>query len=184
MNPADLTAVEARRLIGTGDLSPVELLEACITQIERIDPAVNAMVVRADARARDEAELAETAVRRGEPLGPLHGLPVAIKDIQDTAGIRTTYGSADFANHIPAVDAGIVARIRGAGGIVIGKTNVPELSIGANTVNRLFGANGNPFDMTLTCGGSPGGSAVAVVAHIAAPPPGCPRAWSPPPPGG
>ena len=147
MNPAELTAVEARRLIGARELSSVELVEACIAQIERIDPAVNAMVVRADERARHEARDADAAVRAANRSGALHGLPVAIKDIQDTAGIRTTYGSERFANNVPAADSGIVARIRAAGGIVIGKTNVPEFSIGANTVNRLFGATGNPFDV-------------------------------------
>ena len=167
MIPAELTAVEARRLIGARELSPVELVESCIAQIERIDPAVNAMVVRVDERARGEAREADAAVRRGDPLGPLHGLPVAIKDIQDTAGIRTTYGSHAFEHHVPTVDAGIVARIRQAGGIVIGKTNVPEFSIGANTVNRLFGATGNPFDVARTCGGSSGGSAVAVATSMA-----------------
>jgi len=167
MSPAELSAVEARRLIGTRELSPVELLESCLAQIERIDPAVNAMVIRAEARARREASDAEAAVMRGETLGPLHGLPIAIKDIQDTEGIRTTYGSATLEHNIPAVDAGIVARIRRAGGIVIGKTNVPEFSIGANTVNRLFGATGNPFDVTRTCGGSSGGSAVAVATNMA-----------------
>jgi Asp-tRNA(Asn)/Glu-tRNA(Gln) amidotransferase A subunit family amidase len=167
MNPAELTAVEARRLIGARELSSVELVEACIAQIERIDPAVNAMVVRADDRARHEARDADAAVRRGEALGTLHGVPVAIKDIQDTAGIRTTYGSETLANNVPVADAGIVARIRAAGGIVIGKTNVPEFSIGANTVNRLFGATGNPFDVTRTCGGSSGGSAVAVATNMA-----------------
>ncbi len=167
MNPAELTAVEARRLIGVRELSPVDLLESCIDQIERIDPAVNAVVTRAYERARDEAREAEAAVRRGDTLGALHGLPIAIKDIQDTAGIRTTYGSQSLEHHVPKVDAGIVARIRRAGGIVIGKTNVPEFSIGANTVNRLFGATGNPFDVTRTCGGSSGGSAVAVATHMA-----------------
>ena len=167
MKPADLTAVEARRLIGARELSPVELLDSCIEQIERVDPAVNAMVIRADERARREARDAEAAVRRGDPLGPLHGLPIAIKDIQDTEGIRTTYGSRSLEYNIPTVDSGIVARIRRAGGIVIGKTNVPEFSIGANTVNRLFGATGNPFDVTRTCGGSSGGSAVAVATNMA-----------------
>ncbi len=167
MIPAELTAVEARRLIGARELSPVELVDSCIAQIERIDPAVNAMVVRADAQARRDARDAEAAVLRGDPLGPLHGLPVAIKDIQDTAGIRTTYGSRAFEHHTPTVDSGIVARIRQAGGIVIGKTNVPEFSIGANTVNRLFGATGNPFDVMRTCGGSSGGSAVAVATSMA-----------------
>ena len=167
MNPAELSAVEARRLIGARELSSVELVEACIAQIERIDPAVNAMVVRADDRARHEASEADAATRRGESLGALHGLPVAIKDIQDTAGIRTTYGSETLANNVPVADSGIVARIRAAGGIVIGKTNVPEFSIGANTVNRLFGATGNPFDVTRTCGGSSGGSAVAIATNMA-----------------
>lgn len=167
MSLTELTAVEARRLIAGGDISPVELIDAHLENIARIDPVVNAMVVRADERARAEALAAEAAVRRGDALGALHGLPVAIKDIQDTAGIATTYGSEAHANNVPAVDAGIVARIRAAGGIVIGKTNVPEMSIGANTVNRLFGATGNPFDPVLTCGGSSGGSAVAVATQMA-----------------
>jgi amidase len=166
-DPADLSALAARRLIGTGELSPVTLLDACIRRIESIDPSVNALVTPAFERARREAEAAAAAVQRGEPLGPLHGLPVAIKDIQDTAGIVTTYGSARLAGNVPATDAGIVARMRAAGGIVIGKTNVPEYSIGANTVNRLFGATGNPFDPSLTCGGSSGGSAVAVATGMA-----------------
>ena len=167
MIPAELSAVEARRLIGARVLSPVELLESCLAQVERVDPAVNAMVVRDDARARTAARAAEAAVMRGDSLGPLHGLPVAIKDIQDAAGWRTTFGSADFEHNVASVDAGIVARIRAAGGIVFGKTNVPEHSIGANTVNRLFGATGNPFDVALTCGGSSGGSAVAVATNMA-----------------
>ncbi|MCZ6889009.1 MAG: amidase [Gammaproteobacteria bacterium] len=167
MTPSELTAVEARRLIGTRELSPVELLESCIAQVERIDPAVNAMITTAYERARDEARAAQEAVASGATLGPLHGLPVAIKDIQPTEGIRTTFGSTDFEHFVPEVDAGIVARIRAAGGIVIGKTNIPEFSIGANTVNRLFGATGNPFDVTLTCGGSSGGSAVAVATNMA-----------------
>ncbi len=164
---SDLDATVARQLIGAAELSPVELLESCIGRIERVDPAVNAMVTRAFERARLEAREAEAAVRGGASLGPLHGLPVAIKDIQATEGIRTTYGSKDFEHNIPAEDDGIVARVREAGGFVIGKTNVPERSIGANTVNRLFGATGNPFDVDLTCGGSSGGSAVAVATHMA-----------------
>ncbi len=162
--PCELTATEARRLIGRRELSPVALLESCIAQIEAVDPAVNAMVTTAFDRARAEAREAEAAVLRGDPLRPLHGLPVAIKDIQDTAGIRTTYGSPHFAANVPAADQEIVAAVRAAGGIVVGKTNVPEMSIGANTVNRLFGATGNPFSLELTCGGSSGGSAAALAA--------------------
>ena len=167
MEPARLDAVAARRLIGAGELSPVELMASCIGEIERTDPAVNAMITKAFERARAEAKRAEAAVLRGDPLGPLHGLPVAIKDIQATEGIRTTYGSADFEHNVPERDDGIVERIRQAGGIVIGKTNVPERSIGANTVNRLFGATSNPFNAELTCGGSSGGSAVAVATGMA-----------------
>ncbi len=164
--PCDLTAVEARDRIASGELSPVELLESCLTQTDLIDPAVNAMVIRADARARAESLEAEAAVRRGDALGPLHGIPVAIKDLQPTEGIVTTFGSIDFADNVPTEDAGIVDKIRRAGGIVVGKTNIPEFSIGANTINRLFGATGNPFDPSRTCGGSSGGSAVALATNM------------------
>lgn len=164
--PCELDAVEARRLIGTKALSPVELLDSCLEQIDAVNPAVNAMVTVAAARARREAQDAADAVASGAPLGPLHGLPVAIKDIQLTEGITTTFGSAEFASFVPRTDAGIVARIRRAGGIVVGKSNIPEFSIGANTVNRLFGATGNPFDPSLTCGGSSGGSAVALACEL------------------
>jgi amidase len=164
--PCDLTAIAARDLVASGDLSPVELLESCLSQVDRINPAVNAMVTRADERARAEALEAELAVRRGDQLGPLHGIPVAIKDLQPTGGLTTTYGSVDFADNIPDEDAGIVAKVRSAGGIVVGKTNIPEFSIGANTINRLFGATGNPFDIDRTCGGSSGGSAVALATNM------------------
>ncbi len=160
-----LTARAARRLIGARQLSPVELLDACLAQIERVDPAVNAMVTVAAEGARVEAAAATDAVARGEALGPLHGLPVAIKDIQATAGIRTTYGSERYANHVPTDDGDMAAAVRAAGGIVVGKTNVPEFSIGANTVNRLFGATGNPFAPDRTCGGSSGGSAVVLATN-------------------
>jgi len=164
--PCDLTATEARRLIGARKLSPVALVDSCIAQIEAINPAINAMVTAAFDRARSEAQAAEAAVMRGDPLPPLHGLPLAIKDNQDTRDVRTTHGSPRFRNHVPAADQEIVAAVRAAGGIVIGKTNIPEMSIGANTVNRLFGATGNPFAVDLTCGGSSGGSAVAVACNM------------------
>ncbi len=167
MQPFELSAIDAAENIRRRELSPVELLESCLEQIDRIDPVVNAMVVRADEQSRREALAAEAAVMRGADLGPLHGVPVAIKDIQDVAGMLTTYGSEQFAGNLATVDSGIVARIRHAGGIPIGKTNVPESSIGANTVNRLFGATGNPFDVDKTCGGSSGGSAVAIATHMA-----------------
>lgn len=170
--PHQLDAVGARRLIGAGELSPVELVDDCLARIEAVDPAVNAMVTQAGERARAEAGAAAEAVARAagaaDPaeLGALHGLPVAIKDLQATEGIVTTLGATELAEHLPPADSGIVARVRAAGGIVVGKTNIPERSIGANTVNRLFGATGNPFDPDKTCGGSSGGSAVAVATEM------------------
>ena len=162
-----LSAVEAADRMRDGDLLAADLVGACLAQIDAVDPAVNAMVTRADDRAREEAARADEIAASGATTGPLHGLPIAIKDLQPTAGIRTTYGTPDFADHIPDDDALIVRRVREAGGIVIGKTNIPELSIGANTVNPVFGATGNPFDVDLTCGGSSGGSAVAVATEMA-----------------
>lgn len=160
--PCDLTAVEARRLIGTKQLSPVELLESCIARIEAIDPALNAMVTRCFARARKEAKAAEKAVRKGEPLGLLHGLPIGIKDLSATEGVRTTYGSLLYENNVPKADERVVAAVRREGAIVVGKTNTPEFGAGAQTTNRVFGTTGNPFDPALTCAGSSGGSAVAL----------------------
>lgn len=165
--PSDLTAREARRRLGEGRLAATDLVASCLRRVDSLNPVVNAIVTRADERAMEEAAAADEALDRGEIPGPLHGLPVAIKDLQPTEGIRTTYGSHVHAENIPNADTGIVARIRQAGGIVIGKTNIPEFSIGANTVNRLFGATGNPFDVDKTCGGSSGGSAVAVATNMA-----------------
>jgi len=158
----DLTATELRTMIGRKDISPVELVESCIERIDSIDGRLNAIVTKSYDRARDEARDAEKAVLDGEELGLLHGLPLGIKDLETTAGIRTTSGSKLYADHIPAHDQGVVANMRGAGGIIIGKTNTPEFGAGANTRNLVFGATGNPFDPVKTCGGSSGGSAVAL----------------------
>jgi Asp-tRNA(Asn)/Glu-tRNA(Gln) amidotransferase A subunit family amidase len=166
-DPADLTATEARARIGRKDLSPVELLEACIHRVETIDPAVNAMPARDFERARVTAKAAEAAVMRGDALGPLHGLPVGIKDLEATAGLRTTWGSPIFRNHVPTVDEGTVASLKAAGAIVLGKTNVPEWGAGANTRNTVYGATGNAFDPTKNAAGSSGGSAVALACGMA-----------------
>ncbi|WP_135470070.1 amidase [Crenalkalicoccus roseus] len=165
--PCDLTALEARRLIGRKALSPVELLESCLARIEAVDHAVNAMVALDADRARTAAQAAEAAVMRGEDLGPLHGLPVGIKDLEETAGLRTTYGSPIFRDFVPEQDCAMVANIRRAGGIVIGKTNTPEFGAGANTRNAVYGATGNPFDPTRSAAGSSGGSAVALATGMA-----------------
>jgi len=160
--PCDLTAVAARRLIGARAVSPVELVESCIRRIERWNPHVNAVVTTCYDRARAEARAAEAAVMRGDALPPLHGLPVGIKDLDETEGVRTTYGSLLFRDHVPDRDSLMVAAVRRAGGIVLGKTNTPEFGAGGNTNNALFGATRNPFDLTLTCGGSSGGAGVAL----------------------
>ena len=165
--PCDLTALEARRLIGRKALSPVELLESCLARIAAVDHAVNAMVALDTDRARAAARAAEDAVMRGDALGPLHGLPVGIKDLAETAGLRTTFGSPIFRDHVPAGDALMVAAIRRAGGIVIGKTNTPEFGAGANTRNAVYGATGNPFDPTRSAAGSSGGAAVALATGMA-----------------
>jgi amidase len=160
--PCDLSACAARTLIGQRALSPVELLDSCIARVEAVDHAVNAIVARDFARARDAARAAEQSVLRGEALGALHGLPVGIKDLEETAGLRTTFGSPMFADNIPAQDQRSVACLRAAGAIVLGKTNTPEFGAGANTRNPVYGATGNPFDPTRSAAGSSGGSAVAL----------------------
>lgn len=160
--PCDLTAVEARRLIGTRHLAPTELLESCIARIEAVDHAVNAIPARDFARARAAARLADTAVTRGDDLPPLHGLPIGIKDLEETGGLVTTHGSVIYRDFVPAADERIVAAARAAGAIVIGKTNTPEFGAGANTRNAVYGVTGNPFDPDKSCAGSSGGSAVAL----------------------
>ena len=160
--PCDLTAVEARRLIGRRALSPVELLGSCLARTDATDHAVNAMVARDDTASRAAAKAAEAAVMRGDALGALHGLPVGIKDLTPTKGLRTTWGSPLFRDHVPDADHSLVANIRAAGGIIAGKTNTPEFGAGANTRNAVYGATGNPFDPTKNAAGSSGGSAVAL----------------------
>src|SRR5436305_1783633 len=143
--PCDLSAVEARRRIGEGSLRPTDLLESCIARIEAVDHAVNALVTRDFDRARIAAKAADEAVARGDALGLLHGLPFGVKDLDETAGLLTTFGSELFAENVPKRDGDAVADLKRAGAIVIGKTNTPEFGAGANTRNRVFGATGNPF---------------------------------------
>lgn len=158
----DLEAVELRRLIGQREISPVELLDSCLARIDAVNPTLNAITATCYDRARAEAEAAERAVREGQPLGALHGLPVGIKDLQETEGLKTTFGSPLYADYVPARDERTVAAVRAAGGIVVGKTNVPEFGAGGNSTNPVYGATGNPFDAARTCGGSSGGSAAAL----------------------
>ena len=165
MNPSDLIALpatELRRLIGARQLSPVELLDACIARIEAVNPLVNAVTATCFDRARAEARAAEAAVTAGAPLGLLHGLPLGVKDVEDTAGLLTTFGSPIHRGNVPVADNVLVQRLRAAGAIVAAKTNVPEMGAGANTRNPVWGATGNPFDNRLNAGGSSGGSAAAL----------------------
>ncbi len=134
------SARELARLIRARDVSPIEVLDAHLAVIEAINPKLNAIVTLAAGQARDAARRAETAVANGEPLGALHGLPVAIKDVTPTAGIRTTFASPLFKDHVPVADAEVVRRLKAAGAIVLAKTNTPEFACGANTNNALFGA--------------------------------------------
>jgi Asp-tRNA(Asn)/Glu-tRNA(Gln) amidotransferase A subunit family amidase len=161
-----MSAVELRRRIGTKEISPVELLEAAIERIEALNPAVNAVAATGYERARREANAAEAAALRGDALGPLHGLPTAIKDLQETKGLLTTYGSPLHRSFVPERDAAMVALVRKAGAIVVAKTNVPEFGAGANTRNPVWGATGNPFDPRLNAGGSSGGSAAALACDM------------------
>lgn len=157
-----MTATELARRIRRKELSAREVLGAHIRQIERVNPQVNAIVTLVLDQAREQARLLDEAAARGELAGPLHGLPIAHKDLAETRGIRTTYGSPIFENHVPDFSTLLVERAQNAGAITIGKTNTPEFGAGSQTFNPIFGATRNPWDLSKTCGGSSGGAAVAL----------------------
>ena len=157
-----MTAVELARRIHAKDLSVREVMEAHLAQIERINPQVNAIVTLLPEQAMDQAAVADEALAHGEEVGPLHGLPVAHKDLHLTKDIRTTFGSPIFRDFVPEHDALIVERLKEAGAITIGKTNTPEFGLGSQTFNEVFGETCNPYDGTKTCGGSSGGAAAAL----------------------
>ncbi len=160
-----LSAVEMARLIRTKKLSAREALAAHLKQIERVNPKVNAIVTLVPELAQAAAKADEMQARK-EKLGPLHGLPVAHKDLVETKGIRTTFGSPLYKDNVPAADDLIVERFHRAGAITIGKTNTPEFGSGSQTFNTVFGATHNPYDLTKTCGGSSGGAAVALACGL------------------
>ncbi len=157
-----LTATDLGRRLRARDLSAVEVMEAHLARIEQVNPRVNAIVTLVPERAMAGARAADEALARDEPVGPLHGLPIAHKDLVLTKGIRTTFGSPIFADLVPEENALIVERLQAAGAITIGKTNTPEFGAGSQTFNLVFGATRNPYDLTKTCGGSSGGAAVAL----------------------
>src|SRR3984957_11617182 len=157
-----LSATEMADLIRRKKLRARETLDAHLKQIERVNPKVNAIVTLVAEQAIANARKADEMQARGATLGPLHGLPVAHKDLVETAGIRTTFGSRIFKDFVPKHDAILVERIRQAGAICVGKTNAPEFGAGSQTFNAVFGATKNPHDLTKTCGGSSGGAAVSL----------------------
>lgn len=160
------SAVDMARLIRTKKLSAREALAEHLKQIERVNPKVNAIVTLVPEMAADAAAKADEMQARKQKLGPLHGLPVAHKDLMATRGIRTTFGSPLYKDYIPAEDDLVVERMRRAGAITIGKTNTPEFGAGSQTFNKVFGATRNPYDLTKTCGGSSGGAAVALACGL------------------
>src|SRR3954464_1611358 len=160
------SAVEMAQLIRTKRLSSREALAEHLKQADRVNPQVNAIVTLVAEMATKAAAAADEMQARGEPLGPLHGLPVAHKDLLDTQGIRTTYGSQLYKDNVPTEDDIVVERMRRAGAITIGKTNTPEFGSGSQTFNTVFGGTNNPYDLTKTCGGSSGGAAVALACGL------------------
>jgi amidase len=158
----DLSAIELVAKIRRKEVSARDVMTAHLTRIERINPRVNAIVTLVAERAMSDAARADELAAKGGALGVLHGLPVAHKDLVDTAGIRTTRGSLFLRDNVPTRDAAIVTRIRAAGAITCGKTNTPEFGAGSQTFNSVFGPTRNPYDLTKTCGGSSGGAAVAL----------------------
>jgi amidase len=162
-----MSTVEMAREIRAKKLSAREALAAHLKQIERVNPKVNAIVTLVAEMAEDAAAKADEMQARGEKLGPLHGLLVAHKDLLETRGIRTTFGSPLFKDYVPAEDDIVVERMRRAGAIIIGKTNTPEFGAGSQTFNKVFGATRNPYDLTKTCGGSSGGAAVSLACGFA-----------------
>ncbi len=134
-----LSAIELRRRIGAKQISPVELMQACIARIERFNPAVNAICATDFERVLQAAKQAEEEMMKGHFLGPLHGLPLGVKDLQDTAGLLTTYGNVRLRSNVPTADNALVARLRQMGAIVTAKTNVPDMGAGADTRNPVWG---------------------------------------------
>lgn len=163
----DLTLVAATEAIRAKRVSPLELVEAYLARIERLNPRLCAYVTVTAERARADARRATEAMAAGAPLGPLHGIPLGLKDLVDTAGIRTTYGSKVHATNVPAQDATVVRKLAAAGAVLLGKTNTHEYAFGVTTDNPHHGTTRNPWDPSRIPGGSSGGSGAAVGARLA-----------------
>jgi aspartyl-tRNA(Asn)/glutamyl-tRNA(Gln) amidotransferase subunit A len=167
--PDALTALslwDAGESVRTRKVSPVELANACLARIERLNPELNAFITVTGDQALADARTAESEIARGKRRGPLHGIPIALKDLFDTAGVRTTAASAVFADRVPSQDAEVVRRLKQAGAVIVGKTNMHEFAYGDTSAQTHFGPVRNPWDPQRISGGSSGGSAAAVAARL------------------
>jgi aspartyl-tRNA(Asn)/glutamyl-tRNA(Gln) amidotransferase subunit A len=164
--PTFASAAELADLVAKKGISPVELVEDALARIEASQPSLNAFITVCAEAARAAAREAEAAVMLGDPLPPLHGVPCAVKDLVNTAGVRTTFGSVALADNVPVADSPSVARLEAAGAILVGKTTTPEFGHKCFTEAPLFGRTANPWDLSRTCGGSSGGAAASVAAGL------------------
>src|SRR5881409_1759656 len=162
----DISISEAAELLRHKKISPVDLATACLDRIERFNPLLNAFITVTDESAMAQARVAEEEIRRGDWRGPLHGIPICLKDLIDTAGVRTTCGSALFADRVPTEDAEVVQRLKHAGAVLVGKQNLQEFAYGGTCVSSHYGAVQNPWNPKHIAGGSSGGSAAAVAAGM------------------
>lgn len=161
-----LTLSEAADLVRRRAVSPVELTQACFARIDRLNPVLNAFITVTDESALKEARKAEAEIQSGKYRGPLHGIPIALKDLIDTAGVRTTAASGVFADRIPTTDAEIVRRLKEAGAVFLGKQNMHEFALGGTSVVSYFGEVHNPWNIDYVAGGSSGGTAAALAARL------------------
>jgi len=165
-DPTKLTLADASQLVRSKKISPVELMRACLSRVERLNPKLNAFITVTADSALAQAREAEADIQRGRWKGPLHGIPIAIKDLLDTAGVRTTAASALFKDRVPTEDAEVVRRLKAAGTVLLGKLNLHEFAYGGSSVISYFGAVPNPWNANYSAGGSSSGSAVAVAAEL------------------
>ena len=163
---ADLSASRMAAALREREVSAVELLQTLLARIARVNPALNAIVTLDVDRAMQRAREADESLAGGRSWGPLHGVPFTLKDCFQTAGVRTTAGHPPLAEYLPDVDSTVAARLKAAGAILLGKSNVPPLAMSAQTNNEIFGRTSNPWDVTRTSGGSSGGAAAAVAARL------------------
>ncbi|PLS19811.1 amidase [Neptunicoccus cionae] len=169
MSVVEVTALSARDVLGQfadRRLTPTDYLAMCLERISQVNPKINALTAIDRERAIHEAAQASSRWRAGCPKGPLDGLPIGVKDLQDTQGLLTSHGSPRMRSYVPKSDFPMVARLRDAGAIILAKTNVPECGAGGNSRNPVWGATANPFDANLITGGSSGGSAAALAANL------------------